>query len=102
MRRIWRWLASLWRGWRYQKIGGTWVLIVTRPLSLKRWQAARKETAVSLPIMNAVETLFSSVTDGRSHFAEMADRLGADTRPLWDDLRQRDHTLSPPRLRTGV
>lgn len=77
MRRAWRWLLGMWRGWTYEKIGGSWVLVATRPLTAKGWKAARKEAAVSLPAMNACDALFATVRDGRSYFAEIAEALGS-------------------------
>ena len=73
MRRLWRWLFHLRRGWGYEKIGGQWILVATRPLTVKGWKAARKDAAVSLPVMNAMEALFADVTDGRVHFVEDAE-----------------------------
>jgi len=86
MRRLWQWLFIVWRGWRYQKIGGQWFLVATRPLTAKGWEVARKDAAVSLPVMNAVERLFGGVTDGRLHFAEMAEAV----------LRERPRDRSTP------
>jgi len=77
MRRVWRWLLRTWRGWDYQKVDGHWVVVATRPLSVKGWEAARKDAAVSLPVMNAVDVLFAGVTDGMVHFAEDAEAAGA-------------------------
>ena len=76
-RRLWRWLFRTWRGWGYEKIGGQWIVVQTRPLTARRWQRARKDAAVSLPVMNAVDVLFAGVTQGVTHFAEDAEAAGA-------------------------
>jgi len=37
----------------------------------------RRDAAISLPVMRSIDALFAGVTDGRSHFAEMAERMGS-------------------------
>jgi len=75
LRRAKRWLRRLWHGWEYRKVGGQWMLACTRPLSKKALAAARKDAAVALPLMNATDDLFQTVTDGRLTFTELAEKL---------------------------
>ena len=74
-RRLRHWLRALWRGWEYREVGGVWMLVATRPLTVRRLAAARRDAAVMLRELNRTEQFFQSVRVGRTSFAERAERL---------------------------
>lgn len=76
LRRLRRWLLTLWRGWEYQKVNGTWIRVASRPLTSRRWEAARIAAARDLPVMNAAAALFRDTKRGVVTFSEMAEKLG--------------------------
>ena len=76
LHRLRRWLLAFWRGWDYRKVNGTWMLVASRPLTSRRWEAARIAAARDLREMNATEELFRGVQVGVVTFAERAEKLG--------------------------